>query len=73
MGHVIEVLRCKASVSASWVMTNSTYGIGKDQSHEYWLSVLRQLIHKGLLYKNITAIWFTADRRARPVLRVINR
>lgn len=31
----------------------SAYGIGKDKSQEYWISVTRQLIHLGLLYQNI--------------------
>ncbi|WP_231685807.1 RQC domain-containing protein, partial [Phosphitispora fastidiosa] len=27
--------------------TISTYGIGRDHSHDYWVSIFRQLIHKG--------------------------
>ena len=46
------------------------YGIGRDQSHEHWVSVLRQLIHLGLVTQNITlhsALQLT--EAARPVLR----
>lgn len=48
----------------------SVYGIGKEQSHEYWVSILRQLIHRGLLHQNIAR--FSAlqlNEVARPVLR----
>ncbi len=29
------------------------YGIGKDQSHEHWVSIIRQLIHLGFATQNI--------------------
>ncbi|MDD0823618.1 DNA helicase RecQ [Mannheimia sp. AT1] len=32
----------------------SVYGIGKEQSQHYWLNVIRQLIHLGLIFQNIT-------------------
>ena len=32
----------------------STWGIGKDKSHEHWLSVCRQLIHLGLATQDVT-------------------
>ena len=48
----------------------SVYGIGKDQSQDYWVSVIRQLIHLGLIKQNIvnnSALQLTEE--ARPVLR----
>ena len=48
----------------------SVYGIGKDQSQGYWVSVIRQLIHLGLIKQNImnnSALQLTEE--ARPVLR----
>ena len=53
----------------------SVYAIGKDKSKEYWQSVIRQLIHLGLLqqvisdngFSNATTLQLTES--ARPVLR----
>ncbi len=48
----------------------SVYGIGKEQSQDYWLSIIRQLIHLGLIRQNIvnhSALQLTEE--ARPVLR----
>ncbi|MGO4999932.1 DNA helicase RecQ [Oceanisphaera sp. W20_SRM_FM3] len=48
----------------------STYGIGKDKSQEHWVSVIRQLIHSGLLSQNITRnMVLQLTEAARPVLR----
>ena len=48
----------------------STYGIGKEQSIEHWLSVTRQLIHLGLLVQDITQYSvLQLTPAARPVLR----
>src|SRR5699024_2639782 len=48
----------------------STYGLGKDKSQEHWVSVLRQLIHSGLLSQNITRnMVLQLTEAARPVLR----
>jgi len=72
MGYVIEVLRGAQSQRVRELGHDklTTYGIGKDQSHEYWLSVLRQLIHKGLLVQNITRhLVLQLTEAARPVLR----
>ncbi len=46
------------------------YGLGKDKTQEQWVSILRQLIHLGLLAQNIahhSALQLTES--ARPVLR----
>ncbi|CAH9049618.1 ATP-dependent DNA helicase RecQ [Pseudoalteromonas holothuriae] len=56
LGYIVDVLR---GANTSRIRDNqhhalSTYGIGKQHSNEYWLSVLRQLIHHGLLNQDIT-------------------
>lgn len=48
----------------------SVYGIGKEKSQEYWLSVIRQLIHLGYIIQNIanhSALQLTES--ARHILR----
>jgi ATP-dependent DNA helicase RecQ len=57
MHHVIDVLRGSQSQKIIELGHDklSTWGIGKDISHDYWLSILRQLIHFGLLQQDITA------------------
>ena len=53
----------------------SLYGIGKDKSKEYWQSVIRQLIHLGLLQQVVAdngfshSITLQLTASARPVLR----
>ncbi len=72
MGYVVEVLR---GANTSRIRDNrhhelSTYGIGKEQSPEYWLSILRQLVHQGLLQQDITlGSVLRLTEAARPVLR----
>jgi ATP-dependent DNA helicase RecQ len=56
LGYIVDVLR---GANTSRIRDNrhhelSTYGLGKDKSNEFWLSVLRQLIHHGLLAQDIT-------------------
>jgi ATP-dependent DNA helicase RecQ len=72
MGYVIEVLRGAQSqrIREAGHDKLSTYGIGKAQSHEYWVSVFRQLIHKGLLVQNIMRhLVLQLTEAARPILR----
>ena len=48
----------------------TTWGIGKEQSHDHWQAITRQLVHHGLLRQDITrhsALCLTAA--ARPILR----
>lgn len=56
INHLIEVLR--GSKSAGVVDRGhdklSTWGIGKDKSHEFWLSIIRQIIHLGFASQDIT-------------------
>nr|WP_223292980.1 MULTISPECIES: DNA helicase RecQ [Shewanella] len=56
INHLIEVLR---GSKAATVLDRghdklSTWGIGKDKSHEYWLSIIRQIIHLGFASQDIT-------------------
>ncbi|GLS90680.1 ATP-dependent DNA helicase RecQ [Psychromonas marina] len=72
MHHIVEVLRGAQTVRIKSLGHDklSTFGLGKDQSAEYWLSLLRQLIHCGLLMQNLTrgsALQLT--EAARPVLK----
>ncbi|MBT0123937.1 ATP-dependent DNA helicase RecQ [Vibrio campbellii] len=72
MGYVVEVLRGMQNIR---VRENghdkiSTYSIGRDHSHDYWVSIFRQLIHKGLLFQNITRnSTLQLTEEARPLLR----
>ena len=72
IGYVIEVLRGSLNqrIREQGHDKLSTFAIGKDRSHEHWLSVFRQLIHKGLLTQNITQhLTLQLTEAARPVLR----
>ncbi len=72
MGYVVEVLRGMQNIR---IKENghdklSTYGIGREHSHTYWISIMRQLIHKGLLFQNITrSSTLQLTEEARPLLR----
>ncbi|MCW2488246.1 ATP-dependent DNA helicase RecQ [Candidatus Symbiopectobacterium sp. NZEC127] len=72
LGYVVEVLRgANNQRIREWGHDKlPVYGIGREQSHEHWVSVLRQLIHLGFLTQNIalhSAVQLTES--ARPVLR----
>ncbi|WP_448907047.1 ATP-dependent DNA helicase RecQ [Haemophilus parahaemolyticus] len=72
MHHVIAVLRGLNNQKIRQYGHDqlSVYGIGKEQSQDYWVSVIRQLIHLGLIKQNIvnnSALQLTEE--ARPVLR----
>ncbi len=72
MGYVIEVLRGSQSqrIRDQGHDQLSTFGLGKEKSHEHWLSVCRQLIHRGLLAQDITRhLTLQLTEAARPVLR----
>lgn len=72
IGYVVEVIR---GMQTARIRENghdkiSTYGIGRDYSHDYWVSIFRQLIHKGLLTQNITRnSTLQLTEEARPLLR----
>ena len=72
MGYVVDVLKGAqtARVKSFGHDKLTTFAIGKEQPAEYWLSLLRQLIHSGLLMQNLTrgsALQLT--QAARPILK----
>jgi len=72
MGYVVEILRGANNQRIRDMQHDKlpVYGIGREHSHEHWVSVLRQLIHLGLVTQNIamySALQLT--EAARPVLR----
>ncbi|MEH0743306.1 ATP-dependent DNA helicase RecQ [Vibrio cholerae] len=72
IGYVVEVLRGMQNIR---IRENghdqlSTYGLGRENSHDYWVSIFRQLIHKGLLSQNITRnSTLQLTEEARPLLK----
>jgi ATP-dependent DNA helicase RecQ len=72
IGYVIEVLRGSMGqrILEQGHDKLSTHGIGKSASHEHWISVLRQLIHLGLLQQNIArSSVLQLTEAARPFLK----
>ncbi|AWK44137.1 ATP-dependent DNA helicase RecQ [Photorhabdus laumondii subsp. laumondii] len=72
IGYIVEVLRGANNQRIRDMRHDHlpVYGIGKDQSQEHWVSVLRQLIHLGFISQNIanySALQLT--EAARPILR----
>ncbi|WP_075183461.1 ATP-dependent DNA helicase RecQ [Pantoea sp. 1.19] len=72
MGYIVEVLRGANNQRIRELQHDklAVYGLGREQTHEYWVSVIRQLIHLGLVTQNIamhSALQLT--EAARPVLR----
>jgi ATP-dependent DNA helicase RecQ len=70
--HVVDVLRGADSerIRALGHDRLSTYGLGSDHSEQEWISIIRQLIHHGLLEQDIgnyAVLKLTGD--ARPLLR----
>ena len=67
--HVIDVLR-GADTERVRLFNHtalSTYGIGSDRSEAEWLSIIRQLVHRGYLEQDIaaySALKLTEDSRA---------
>lgn len=72
MGYIIELLRGANTQRIRELNHHqlSTYGIGKQHSVEYWLSILRQLVHQGVLQQDITqGSVLKLTEAARPVLK----
>lgn len=70
--HIADVLRGSDNEKVrQWGHQHlSTYGIGKHHSHDEWLSVIRQLVHLGLLRQDISNYGaLVLTEAARPVLR----
>ena len=72
IGHVIDVLRGSQNkrLTSLGHQNLSTYGIGKEQSKEFWGAILRNLIQNGFLYQDLAnyAVISLTDT-ARPLLR----
>lgn len=67
--HIIAVLRGMNNLKIREHNHDqlSVYGIGKEQSQTYWLNVIRQLIHLGLIIQNIanhSALQLTESARS---------
>ncbi len=72
IGYVVEILRGvnQARIRDQGHHQLTVYGLGREQSAAYWTSILRQLIHLGLLVQNVahySALQLT--EAARPVLQ----
>ncbi len=72
LGYIVEVLRGANNQRIREYGHDKLpiYGMGREQSNEHWISVVRQLIHLGLITQNIamhSALQLTES--ARPVLR----
>lgn len=72
INHVIDVLRGSksAAVTDRGHDKLSTWGIGQSKSHEFWLSIIRQLIHLGLASQDVRrGSSIQLNPTARPVLK----
>lgn len=72
IGHTIDILRGSQNLRIKDHGHDklSTYGLGRDQSHEYWLSIFRQLIHLGLVEQDIAGgSRLLLTEKARPYLK----
>lgn len=72
IGHIIDVLRGSQNLRVKDHGHDklSTYGLGRDQSHEYWLSIIRQLIHLGLVEQDIArGSRLALTEKSRPYLK----
>jgi len=69
--HVVDVLRGADNerIRKFGHERLSTYGIGLEYSHAEWLSIVRQLIHRGYLVQDIAA--FSVLKLAPPAGRVL--
>ncbi|ELR63245.1 ATP-dependent DNA helicase RecQ [Photobacterium marinum] len=72
VNHVVDVLRGMQNQRIRELGHDklSTHGIGREHSHEFWVSILRQLIHRGYLVQNIVrSSTLQLTEKARGVLR----
>ncbi len=72
VGYTIEVLRGMQNQRIKDYAHHklSTFGLGKEFSQEYWLSIFRQLIHRGFLQQDIAQhSVLKLTQEARPLLR----
>ena len=72
VGHVVDVLRGSGKERVLQLGHDrlSTYGIGSEQSQEYWAALLRHLVHHGFLDQDVGnySVLKLTDA-ARPLLR----
>ena len=71
MKHVVDVLRGADNerIRRFGHEHLTTYGIGAEHSHAEWMSITRQLIHRGYLVQDIAA--FSVLKLTREALRVL--
>ncbi|WP_210560511.1 DNA helicase RecQ [Psychrosphaera aestuarii] len=72
IGHIIDVLRGSMNSRVRELNHDqlSTFGIGKTQSHEFWVSIIRQLIHRGFVEQDISRnSQLLLTDSARPILK----
>lgn len=72
VGHIIDILRGSQNIRIKEHEHQqlSTYGIGKEHGHDYWLSIIRQLIHLGLVEQDISRnSQLLLTEKARPYLK----
>lgn len=72
MTYVVEVLRGMQNqrIREHGHDKLTTYGIGREHSNEFWISILRQLVHLGFLNQNIMrSSTLQLTEKARAVLR----
>lgn len=71
--YVVDVLRgsTRAAIKDNGHDKLSVYGMGKDRSSDYWISIIRQLIHLGYLKQNYSESFSTLylAEDARKILR----
>ncbi len=72
LNHVVDVLRGAENRRIHELGHDglSVYGIGKDRSRDYWIALIRQLIHHGLVVQDVGA-WsvLRLTESSRPLLR----
>ncbi len=71
-GHIIDVLRGKENERVQKLRHDqlSTFGIGKQESENYWRTLTRQLLIRGFLFADPLRYGaLTLTERARPLLR----
>lgn len=72
INHVVDVIRGMQNqrIREHGHEKLSTYGIGREHSHEFWVSILRQLVHRGFLTQSIVrSSTLQLTEKARAVLR----
>ncbi len=72
INHVVDVMRGMQNqrIREHGHEQLSTYGIGREHSHEFWVSILRQLVHRGFLTQSIVrSSTLQLTEKARAVLR----